>query len=106
MIHRALCEGFHLAKQLADQGFSTHPDAAMDLPLGDDDDCAGQSGRPGRPMIVGRVQQDPVQIEKDGRVAWIFPGEIFVGGQVFRVSHDRLPTSFWMRVPAGVQQKI
>jgi hypothetical protein len=29
-----------------------------------------------------------------------------VGGQVFRVSHDRLPTSFWMRVPAGVQQKI
>jgi chromosome condensin MukBEF MukE localization factor len=33
LIHRALCEGFHLAKQLADQGFSTHTDAAMDLPV-------------------------------------------------------------------------
>jgi hypothetical protein len=46
-------------------------------------------------MIVGRVQQGPVQIEKDGRVAWIFPG-------ITRSASDEL----WMRVPAGVQQKI
>src|ERR1700675_4851123 len=93
LMHRALCEVFRLAKQLADQGFSTHTDAAMDLPLRDDDACAGRSGRPGRHMIVDRVQQGPVQIEKDCRVAWIFPGEIFVGGHFFWVSHDRLPNS-------------
>ena len=57
----------------------------MLLPLRDLDACAGQSGRPGRHMIVDRVQQGPVQIEKDGRVAWIFPGEIFVGEHFFRV---------------------
>ena len=64
LIHRALCEGFHLAKQLADQGFSTHTDAAIDLPLRDDDACVGRSGRPGRHMMVDRVQQGPVQVEK------------------------------------------
>jgi len=33
----------------------------MDLPLRDDDACAGRNGRPGRPMIIDRVQQGPVQ---------------------------------------------
>src|ERR1700733_5815793 len=64
LIHFALCEVFHLAKQLADQGLSTHSDAAMHLPLRDDDACPGQSGRPVRHMIVGRVQQGPLQIER------------------------------------------
>ena len=35
-------------------------------------------------MIVDRVQQGPVQIEKDGRVAWIFSDEIFVAGHFSR----------------------
>jgi len=88
LIHQAICEVFHLAKQLADQGFSTHTDAAMDLPFRDDVACAGQSARPGPHMIVDGVQQGPVPIEKDGGVAWIFPREIFVGEHFFRLSHD------------------
>ena len=36
-----------------------------------------------RPMIVDRVQQGSVQIEKDCRGGRIFSGEIFVGGHLF-----------------------
>jgi hypothetical protein len=77
----------------------------MDLPLRDDDACAGHSGRPGRHRIVDRVQQGSVQIEKDCRGGRIFPGEIFVGGHFFRGITRSASDQLWMRVPAGVQQK-
>lgn len=57
-------------------------------------------------MIVDGVQQGPVPIEKDGRVAWIFPREIFAGEHFFRLSHDSASDQLRMRVPAGVQQNL
>jgi hypothetical protein len=54
-------------------------------------------------MIVDRVQQGSAQIEKDCRVGRMCPGEIFVGGHFFWVSHDRVPTGFGCVF--GVQQK-
>src|SRR6478672_10305014 len=63
----AMLSDFRFAEQLLRHRLAAHSDAAVDFPTGDFDAVVTESGRPGRDVLIDRVDESAVEVEQDWR---------------------------------------